>query len=67
MRLNARSSGVGLCPPMVVKAYGAWGTEDMESMPCLASCLATAPRFDDDVRHYVAECTMVDTSDTAWH
>ena len=24
-------------------------------------------RFDDDVRHCVAECTMVDTSDTAWH
>ena len=27
---------------MVVEAHGAWGTEGMESLPLLASCLATS-------------------------
>ena len=27
---------------MVVEAYGAWGTEAMESFSLLASCLATS-------------------------
>ena len=31
-----------VCAPMVVEAYGAWGTEAMESFSLLASCLATS-------------------------
>ena len=31
-----------VCVPMVVEAYGAWGTEAMESLALLASCLATS-------------------------
>ena len=31
-----------VCVPMVVEAYGAWGTEAMESFSLLASCLATS-------------------------
>ena len=31
-----------VCVPMVVEAYGAWGTETMESFSLLASCLATS-------------------------
>ena len=32
-----------VCVPMVVEAYGAWGTEAMESFYLLASRLATTP------------------------
>ena len=32
-----------VCVPMVVEAYGAWGTEAMESFSLLASRLALAP------------------------
>ena len=31
-----------ICVPMVVEAYGAWGTEAMESFSFLASRLATS-------------------------
>ena len=31
-----------VCVPMVLEAYGAWGAEAMESLSCLASCLATS-------------------------
>ena len=31
-----------VCVPMVVEAYGAWGTEAMESLALLASRLATS-------------------------
>ena len=31
-----------MCVPMVVEAYDAWGTEAMESLSLLASCLVTS-------------------------
>ena len=31
-----------VCVPMVVEAYGAWGSEAMESLALLASRLATS-------------------------
>ena len=38
-----------VCVPMVVEAYGAWGTEAMESLALLASRLATSSNRAKDV------------------
>lgn len=40
---NAKCKELGwVCVPMVIEAYGAWGTEEMECLALLASRLATS-------------------------